>query len=215
MDWNRVMSHILHHLFMMEGAQDDQSSKSLKINCYFLKVDFHGCQHFIYSLYDSLFIFLITENGFTQHDMAVMLGVSKRTVENRMAEFNLTNQNRFSDIDDSSLDAHTERIIGIFPRSGTVSSPLHNCIKVVKMTKSSILISCNNLALFTSGLKTIEGELVSQGVRVQRRRLRESVKRVDPVGRRLQRINVIRRRVYSVHSPLSLWHMDGNHKLIR
>ena len=50
--------------------------------------------------------------------MALMLGVSKRTVENRMAEFHLTNQNRFSDIDDGSLDVHTGHIIGIFPRSG-------------------------------------------------------------------------------------------------
>ena len=35
------------------------------------------------------------------------------------------------------------------------------------------------------GMKTIEGELLSHGIRVQRRRLCESVKRVDPVGRRL------------------------------
>ena len=68
---------------------------------------------------------------------------------------------------------------------------------------------------FTTGLKTIEGELLSQGVRVQRRRIGESVKRVDPVGRQLRTINAVRRRVYSVRSPLSLWHMDGNHKLIR
>ena len=40
-----------------------------------------------------------------------MLGVSKRTVENRMAEYHMTNRNRYSDIDDNSLDAHTERII--------------------------------------------------------------------------------------------------------
>ncbi len=49
-----------------------------------------------------------------------MLGVSRRTVENRTAEFNLTNANRFSDIDDNSLDAYTERIIGLFPRSGKI-----------------------------------------------------------------------------------------------
>ena len=64
-------------------------------------------------------------------------------------------------------------------------------------------------------MKTIEGELLAQGIRVQRRRIRNSVKRMDPVGRRIRTINVIRRRVYNVHSPLSLWHMDGNHKLIR
>ena len=56
---------------------------------------------------------------------------------------------------------------------------------------------------------------MSQGVRVQRQRLRKSIKRVDPVGRRIRAINTIQRRVYNVHSPLSLWHMDGNHKLIR
>lgn len=28
-------------------------------------------------------------------------------------------------------------------------------------------------------------------------------------------MNAIRRRVYNVRSPLALWHMDGNHKLIR
>lgn len=46
-------------------------------------------------------------------------------------------------------------------------------------------------------------------------RLRGSIKRADPVGQRLRSINPIRRRVYNVRSPLSLWHMDGNHKLIR
>ena len=56
---------------------------------------------------------------------------------------------------------------------------------------------------------------MSQGVKVQRRRIRDCVKRVDPVGRRLRTINAIRRRIYNIHSPLSLWHMDGNHKLIR
>lgn len=59
--------------------------------------------------------------GFTQNDMALMLGVSKRTVENRFAEFNLTRIERFSDIDDGSLDVYTKRIIAHFPRSGTVS----------------------------------------------------------------------------------------------
>ncbi|XP_066030637.1 uncharacterized protein [Pocillopora verrucosa] len=28
-------------------------------------------------------------------------------------------------------------------------------------------------------------------------------------------MNAIRRHVYNVLSPLALWHMDGNHKLIR
>ena len=70
-------------------------------------------------------------------------------------------------------------------------------------------------AILLQRLKTIEGELVAQGIRVQRHRLRSSVKRVDPVGRRLRAFTNIHRRIYNVHSPLALWHIDGNHKLIR
>ena len=70
--------------------------------------------------------------------------------------------------------------------------------------------------LFTStGLKTIEGYLLSKGIRVQRSRLTNAVMRADPIGGRLRAMNTIRRRVYQVRSPLALWHMDGNHKLIR
>ena len=96
----------------------------------------------------------------------------------------MTNANRYSEIDNVLLDAHVERIVAHFPRSGT---------------------------------KTVEGELVAHGISVQRTRLRDSLKRVDPVGRRLRNaiMNAVHRRVYNVRSPLALWHMDGNHKLIR
>ena len=69
-----------------------------------------------------MYILFFLENGFTQPDMALMLGVSKRTIENRLAEFNLTNRNRYSNIDDDLLDAHTEHIISLFPRSGMFST---------------------------------------------------------------------------------------------
>ncbi|XP_068689842.1 uncharacterized protein [Montipora foliosa] len=122
------------------------------------------------------------ENNFTYKDMALMLGVRQRTIENRMEEYALTNKSRFSDIEDDMLDSFIQRIMTNLPRSG---------------------------------FKTIEGYLASQGVRVQRWRLRNAIKRVDPVGRRLRSMNTICRRQYNVRSPLALWHMDGNHKLIR
>ena len=43
--------------------------------------------------------------------MALMLGVSKRTIENRMAEYELTNKSRYSDIEDDFLDSLIQRII--------------------------------------------------------------------------------------------------------
>ena len=66
----------------------------------------------------------LSDIGFTQNDMALMLGVSKRTVENRFAEFNMTRIDRYSDIDDSSLDVYTKHIITLFPRSGTVPNSM-------------------------------------------------------------------------------------------
>ena len=59
-----------------------------------------------------------TENNFTQDEMALMFGVSKRTVERRMAESQLTNMSRYTDIDDDMLDSFVYRIITNFPRSG-------------------------------------------------------------------------------------------------
>uniref|UniRef100_A0A3Q3A582 Integrase catalytic domain-containing protein n=1 Tax=Kryptolebias marmoratus TaxID=37003 RepID=A0A3Q3A582_KRYMA len=65
-----------------------------------------------------------------------------------------------------------------------------------------------------SGIKTVLGYLNSVGIRSS---VMETMRVVDPVGTICHGlgINVIHRRVYSVSSPLSLWHIDGNHKLIR
>ena len=49
------------------------------------------------------------------------------------------------------------------------------------------------------------GALRGRGLRVQRHRIRESIGRVDPVGRSLRRQRTINRRVYNVPSPNFLW----------
>lgn len=66
-----------------------------------------------------------------------------------------------------------------------------------------------------SGYRLITGHLAAMGYRVQETRVRDSIRRVDPVGVAHRWIRGIRRRTYSVPSPNALWHMDGNHKLIR
>ena len=45
--------------------------------------------------------------------------------------------------------------------------------------------------------------------------MRESLRRVDPDGGVSRFATVLHRRVYAVHSPNALWHIDGYHKLIR
>uniref|UniRef100_A0A673MV46 Integrase catalytic domain-containing protein n=1 Tax=Sinocyclocheilus rhinocerous TaxID=307959 RepID=A0A673MV46_9TELE len=67
------------------------------------------------------------------------------------------------------------------------------------------------------GNKMMMGHLNSRGIRIQRHRVRESMRRVDMEGTLTRRmaIRTSHRCQYSVAAPNSLWHIDGNHKLIR
>ena len=61
----------------------------------------------------------------------------------------------------------------------------------------------------------MQGHLIARGLRVQQYRVRESQRHVDPCGSVMRRLKSIHRREYRVSGPLALWHIDGNHKLIR
>ncbi len=65
------------------------------------------------------------------------------------------------------------------------------------------------------GNRQMQGHLLSRGYRVQQVRIRESQRRIDPEGCMIRRLHVLNRRRYSVPAPLSLYHIDGNHKLMR
>ena len=65
------------------------------------------------------------------------------------------------------------------------------------------------------GFRMMQGHLLTQGHRVSQARVRESLQRIDPDGVAIRWSATIERRTYKVQSPLSLWHIDGNHKLIR
>ena len=66
-----------------------------------------------------------------------------------------------------------------------------------------------------AGYRRLHSQLKSRGVKVTQSRVRESMHRTDPEGVAMRWLNVTPRAVYSVRGPLSLWHIDGNHKLIR
>ncbi|ROL45081.1 hypothetical protein DPX16_22884 [Anabarilius grahami] len=80
----------------------------------------------------------------------------------------------------------------------------------------SLVASVKN-ALPNSGYRMVRGRLESMGYRVQWRRIAASMHRVDSMGiiSRLSSLGCVVRRVYSVPGPLSLVHVDTNHKLIR
>ena len=61
-----------------------------------------------------------------------------------------------------------------------------------------------------TGYKRMNGFLSQRGYTVQQHRVRESMRRVDPEGVLLRGLEM---RV--VAGPQCLWHIDGNHKLIR
>ncbi len=67
----------------------------------------------------------------------------------------------------------------------------------------------------TCGNRQMQGHLLARGIRVQQHRIREAQRRVDPAGSVMRRLRTIHRRSYQVNGPLALWHIDGNHKLLR
>ena len=65
------------------------------------------------------------------------------------------------------------------------------------------------------GNRLMYGYLISIGIRVPFHRVREAQAQIDPEGSFLRRLRFLNRRRYSVPGPQWLWHIDGNHKLIR
>ncbi|MCG8621093.1 MAG: hypothetical protein MJE68_03690 [Proteobacteria bacterium] len=65
------------------------------------------------------------------------------------------------------------------------------------------------------GERMMIGHLARCGIVVQRSRLRACIHRVDPVNAAIRRSITVRRRVYHVEGPNCLWHIGGNHKLIK
>ena len=65
------------------------------------------------------------------------------------------------------------------------------------------------------GQRSVQGMLQAEGLTIQRERVAESLIRVDAASVAMRWCQAIKRRTYQVPGPNSLWHIDGNHKLIR
>lgn len=65
------------------------------------------------------------------------------------------------------------------------------------------------------GIRTVTSILRVYGLRVQRCRVASALRRLDPEAVSRRRAATLRRRVYNVPHVNFLWHIDGNHRLIR
>lgn len=65
-----------------------------------------------------------------------------------------------------------------------------------------------------AGEVMVQGHLEAKGIHVQRQQVRNAIHHIDPTVSERKR-PPINRRVYSVPCPNYLWHIDGNHKMIR
>ena len=124
---------------------------------------------------------------FSWEAIAGVLQVSVSTLHRRREEFGLRDSS-FSDISDDELDEIYRSVTG---------------------DSSTGLLTPN------IGRRRFIGALRSRGLNVQRWRIAECLRRVDPVGTALRWRMAIHRRKYYVPTPNSLWHIDSGHKLIR
>lgn len=137
-------------------------------------------------------------------------------------ESGLFSDNSLGDLHLPPIDAHTslhdaeDPILN--PTTGLPShSPTSSHITSYTGPLSTIsnaeldgLIAMLRNSYIRAGITILDGMLRQLGYRIPRSRIRESLLRIDPVQRVFERIR-IRRRVYSVPGPNSLWHHDGQH----
>lgn len=65
------------------------------------------------------------------------------------------------------------------------------------------------------GSTYMQGVVRAAGKLVSRERVRQSMRRVDPIGIENRKRKTIVRREYTVAGPHHVWHLDGHHKLIK
>lgn len=131
---------------------------------------------------------------FSWEKIASLLQISVSTLQRRRKAFGLSEDlEQYSDISDEELDQ------------------LYKELTVADASNST----CGGFLTPNLGRRRFIGSLRSRGIRIQRWRASQCIRRVDPIGTALRWRLVIHRRKYNVPTPNSLWHFDSSHKLIR
>ena len=161
----------------------------------------------------------------TESETKVMPKVVNNEVGNNKYDINIAQLEHLLSLGHSVREIAREGLLGAKIHHNTIHNFIsHNGIETPRQryTTSSddeLCETLKNLSLrFTnSGVREIKAHLLSQNppVVIQRDRLAKLFSSIDPVGTARRWAQVIPRRVYTVPTPNSLWHVDTNHALIR
>ena len=90
-----------------------------------------------------------------------------------------------------------------------------NCFSEITNGDLDDLVKGIVMRLPACGKRSIQTLLKVNGMILQRERVRESIRCVDPLGLETRLRSTLHHQQYNIASPNALWHTDGYHKLIR
>ncbi len=91
----------------------------------------------------------------------------------------------------------------------------HDDYTAISSSELDEVIASIKVNFRNDGEVMLQAHILRLGFKVPRSALRASIHRVDHERTIARRSQVIKRRTYCVPHPNALWHVDGNHKLIR
>uniref|UniRef100_A0A9J8A393 Integrase core domain-containing protein n=1 Tax=Cyprinus carpio carpio TaxID=630221 RepID=A0A9J8A393_CYPCA len=96
------------------------------------------------------------------------------------------------------------------------SLSVRGCYSCISDNELDRVVRSIKIRMPHAGYRLVKGELLARGHRIQWHRVKASMQRVDGAGilARMFQLGFVARRSYSVPAPLSLVHVDTNHKLI-
>jgi len=179
-------------------------------------------QNLITSLLNILYI-LLTEVKGTENKNLTVNFISKQHFGNKGApQFDITEQMLEFYIENGFTTKEISQMLNV--SESTIKRRISKYKMYIRDTYSDLTDSQLDKEIEdilkefpNTGYKCMRGFLLHRSIKIQENRVRLSMRRVDPEGIMLRTMQSrpIFRRKYSVAGPLSLWHMDGNHKLIR
>ncbi len=96
-----------------------------------------------------------------------------------------------------------------------LAGPHHDNVTIISDADLREAVEDIKRVMPEAGQNMVRGLLRARNINVSMVRIRECIVEVDPINTALRWASPRSRRVYSVPHPNSLWHIDGNHKLIR